>query len=38
MGLIEFSKLPVTPLVGADWKTFKDITRDRQNAKPWRSK
>ncbi|MBQ0049288.1 MAG: sulfotransferase [Bacteroidales bacterium] len=26
MGLIEFSKLPVNTLVGADWKTFKSIT------------
>ena len=26
MGLIEFSKLPVNTLVGADWKTFKKVT------------
>ena len=26
MGLIEFSKLPVNTLVGADWKTFKEMT------------
>ena len=26
MGLIEFSKLPVNTLVGADWHTFKHIT------------
>ena len=27
MGLIEFSKLPVNTLVGADWKTFKEVTQ-----------
>ena len=27
MGLLEFNKLPINTLVGADWKTFKDITR-----------
>ena len=27
MGLIEFSKLPVNTLVGADWKTFKTVTK-----------
>lgn len=26
MGLIEFSKLPVNTLVGADWNTFKTVT------------
>ena len=30
MGLIEFNKLPINTLVGADWKTFNDITRGRQ--------
>ena len=29
MGLLEFSKLPVNPLVGADWKTFNQITEGR---------
>ena len=29
MGLIEFSKLPVNTLIGADWKTFKAITKDQ---------
>ena len=29
MGLLEFSKLPVNTLVGADWKTFNEITRGR---------
>lgn len=27
MGLLEFSKLPANTLVGADWKTFKGITK-----------
>ena len=26
MGLLDFSKLPVNTLIGADWKTFKKIT------------
>ena len=30
MGLLEFSKLPVNTLVGADWDTFKKMT-DGQN-------
>ena len=25
MGLLEFNKLPINTLVGADWKTFKAI-------------
>ena len=29
MGLLEFSKLPVNPMVGADWKTFNQITEGR---------
>ena len=29
MGLLEFSKLPVNPMVGADWKTFNQITKGR---------
>lgn len=33
MGLIEFSKLPVNTLVGADWKTFKKITKGQNIAK-----
>ena len=27
MGLLNFSNLPVTTLVGADWKTFKETTK-----------
>lgn len=30
MGLLEFSKLPVNTLVGADWKTFKGIMAGRE--------
>lgn len=26
MGLLEFNKLPINTLVGADWRTFKAIT------------
>ena len=31
MGLLEFQKLPVNTLVGADWKTFKEITKLERN-------
>ena len=27
MGLLEFNKLPINTLVGADWATFKGITQ-----------
>ena len=30
MGLLEFNKLPINTLVGADWKTFKAITKDQE--------
>ena len=30
MGLLEFNKLPINTLVGADWKTFKAITAGRE--------
>ena len=30
MGLLEFNKLPINTLVGADWKTFKSITANRE--------
>ncbi|MCD8166033.1 MAG: sulfotransferase [Bacteroides sp.] len=30
MGLLEFNKLPINTLVGADWKTFNEITRGRE--------
>lgn len=33
MGLLEFSKLPVNTLIGADWKTFKAVTKG-QNIAP----
>ena len=29
MGVLEFNKLPINTLVGADWKTFKQITNNR---------
>ncbi len=38
MGLIEFSKLPVNTLVGADWKTFKKITQGQHVAKGKKTK
>lgn len=38
MGLLEFSKLPINTLVGADWKTFKSITAGREVQKKWRRK
>lgn len=38
MGLINFYKLPVNTLVGADWKTFKGLTDGRVIDKPWRGK
>ena len=30
MGLLEFNKLPINTLVGADWNTFRDITKGRE--------
>ena len=30
MGLLEFNKLPINTLVGADWKTFNAITKGRE--------
>ena len=38
MGLLEFSKLPINTLVGADWKTFKAITAGREIDPPYRQK
>lgn len=38
MGLLEFSKLPINTLVGADWRTFKELTRGRDVDQPWRGK
>ncbi len=38
MGLIEFNKLPINTLVGADWHTFKEITRGREVDGPWKGK
>ena len=38
MGLLEFSKLPVNTLVGADWNTFKEMTRGQEIAPDKRAK
>ena len=38
MGLLEFSKLPVNTLVGADWKTFKEMTARQQIDAKYRNK
>lgn len=38
MGLLEFNKLPINTLVGADWKTFGDITRGRTIDPAYRGK
>lgn len=38
MGVIEFQKLPVNTLVGANWKTFKGITKGQKIDKSYRTK
>lgn len=38
MGLLEFNKLPINTLVGADWKTFNQITSGRQIDDAYRGK
>ncbi len=38
MGLLEFSKLPINTMVGADWQTFKAITNGRTIDPAWRNK
>ena len=38
MGLLEFNKLPINTLVGADWKTFRQLTDGREVDKAWRGK
>ena len=38
MGLLKFEDLPVNPLVGADWKTFKEMTAGRPIDKGFRTK
>ena len=38
MGLLEFNKLPINTLVGADWKTFKALTDGREVDAAWRGK
>lgn len=38
MGLLKFENLPVTPLIGADWDTFKKITDNEPIDKGYRTK
>lgn len=38
MGLIEFNKLPINTLVGADWNTFSRITEGRSVDEAYKSK
>ncbi|MGL6180499.1 MAG: sulfotransferase family protein [Tannerellaceae bacterium] len=38
MGKLEFQKLPITPLVGAHWKTFNDIIKGRTIDKNYKGK
>ena len=38
MGLLNFYKLPVNTLVGANWSTFKTLTAGRLVDKKWRTK
>ena len=38
MGLLKFENLPVTPLIGADWDTFKKITDNEPIDKGYRLK
>lgn len=38
MGLLEFNKLPINTLVGADWQTFKAITGGREVGEPYKGK
>lgn len=38
MGVLEFSKLPVNTLVGADWKTFKTVTQGQHIASEKKTK
>lgn len=38
MGLLEFQKLPINTLVGADWKTFKAITKGQEVDKGYKGK
>ncbi len=38
MGLLDFNKLPINTLVGADWKTFNEILKDREIDAAYKSK
>ncbi len=38
MGLLEFDKLPINTLVGADWSTFKEVTARQQIGDAYKGK
>lgn len=38
MGLLDFNKLPINTLVGADWKTFKAVTSGREIDEAYKGK
>ncbi len=38
MGLIDFNKLPVNTLIGADWETFCRVTKDQNIEKRYKTK
>lgn len=38
MGLLEFNKLPINTLVGADWNTFKQVTANKEIGDKYRNK
>ncbi len=38
MGLIDFNKLPVNTLIGADWQTFGRVTKDKNIEKGYHTK
>lgn len=38
MGLLDFNKLPINTLVGADWRTFGQITAGREVEAGWKGK
>ena len=38
MGLLEFDKLPINTLVGADWDTFRKVTARQQIDKGFKGK
>ena len=38
MGLLEFDKLPINTLIGADWKTFNQVTANQLIGDEYKSK